>query len=637
MDPLKHPSSDETKKDKVAATDELMQWLINVATNCELQRTQYETRAARNMRLVKGLPVEDQSVVSNVRKRRKLMFRKIWSSGYRILASLYQAFLQDMNQFKLEGRDEDKDPSYAKVLQKVVEYYRDRLMRRRSLFVQFLWNFLDIIFLGYTYGKLYWRYNEDADEDYLDYKAYPPEQVGCDWTAVIPDEMRYFYFDNYVTIEQMEDEGYTKSQIEDCAHCSVSSSPLRAVRYFKTSDPLQNVNTNPETNYPESGKGSPAMEDASTKLIRVREMFWRRHGKLYFSVINPEGKVWLKEPHVWYSKVGPLITGSMLLESHKSGGEGIAEPMEGPQESLNYNINIRKDNVDMALRVRPVYDRDANVDIAALLDHKTGMPIGVDGDVNAALKFDRPPDVTQSSYAEGGQDINIMDEYTGTNPTKMGNSNVDKTGVAQINQQEGGAKIDLFVATIGETFFRQWFYVAAETCAKMCTDEKVLRIANEALRKEDPKALSAGQVLYDLEDLDVDVIVQIGAGTVSRGVQLQQYTAFIGQAIQANNVAALMLKSGIQPPEGLTLINVSKILIDMAPLMGIKQIKDYEIPLGGPQGQPGQPGQPGGAAEQQAAGKTAPQPNDDGAGLQDVLSNVFQHSVMNSSFPRGQR
>lgn len=647
MQPDKHYAveADAAEAKKESPTPELMQQLLEMKTTSDLWRSRLEYQAARNMRLVKGLPVEDQSIVSNVRKRRKLYFRKIWSSGYRVLASMYQAFLQDFNQFRLEGRDEDKDPAYAKVLQKLVEYYRDRLMRHRSLFVQLLWNFLDVIFLGQCFGKLYWRYNEETGDDTLDYKAYPLDQIGCDWSAVLPSEMSYYYFENYVNHNQLEEE-YGETLAKECTPTSVHISPLRAVRYYKTPDPLLNVQDNPETTYPEAGTGTQPPHDQHLNLYKVIEFFYRKRGKMYMCVINPEGKVFLKDPQVSpYGKISVLIIGNMLLEAHKAVGEGMAEPMEGPQESLNYNINVRKDNVDMALRVRPVYDRDANIDLAALLDHRTGLPIGVDGNVNDAIKFERPPDVTQSSYTEGSQDISIMDEYAGTNPTKQGNTNVDKTGVAQINLSEGSAKIDLYIATVGETFFRQFFWTATQLVAKFCTDEKAMRIANESLRRLDPNQ-HKGPNVYDFEDLDVDVITEVGAGTVSRQVRIQQYTQFIGQAIQANNVTALMLKSGIQVPGGVTLMNVTKLLTDLAPELGFRNIKDYEIPVGPPPQQPGQPGQPGqGAQDQQAAGANAPQPNSNNdtslpqqnGGLDDVLQRVLGRTMMDASLPRGNR
>jgi hypothetical protein len=644
MNPIEHHSVDKATEDvKIdKPTDELMVQLLSMKTTSDLWRDRLEYQAARSMRLVKGLPVEDQSTVSNVRKRRKLYFRKIWSSGYRILASMFQAFLQDMNQFRLEGRDEDKDPTYARVLQKLVEYYRDSLMRRRSLFVQFLWNFLDVIFLGQCYGKLYWRYNEETGDDHLDYKAYPLDQIICDWSAVLPSEMSYYGFENYLNKNQLEEE-YGEEIAKKCVPTSVHVSPLRSIRYYKTPDPLMKISDNPETTYPEAGTGTQPPHDQSLNLYSVIELFYRKRGKKFMVVINPEGKVYLKDPQVSpYGKIDTLICGSMLLEAHKAVGEGMAEPMEGPQESLNYNINVRKDNVDMALRVRPVYDRDANIDLAALLDHRTGLPIGVDGNVNDAVKFDRPPDVTQSSYVEGSQDINIMDEYAGTNPTKQGNTNVDKTGVAQINLSEGSAKIDLFIATVGETFFRQWYYTATELVAKFCTDEKAMRIANEALRRDDPKA-HTGPNIYDLEDLDVDVITEVGAGTVSRQVRVQQLNQFIGQSIQANNVTALMLKSGIQVPGGVTLLNITKMLLDMAPELGIRNVKDYEIPVGPPPAEPGQPGS--GGQDQKAAGANAPQPNSNNdnslpaanGGLDDVLQRVLGHSMMNSALPKGER
>jgi hypothetical protein len=611
MDPTKHKSYEADSSQK--ATDELMTYLLAVKQESDDYRTVIENRAARNMRLVKGMPVEDKSDINNVTKRRKMYFRKIWSSGYRLLASSYQAFLQERS-FRYTGRDTESDPAKAKVLQFVAEYRYDQMMRQQSLFVQFMWTFLDIIFCSIGVGKLCWKYNEDTGEDRPEFIAYPLEQIGMDWNAATPDKMRYCYFENYMTKEELEEYGY--ENISSAMPCVMSSSPLRAVRYNNSRDPMSKQEST--QHYPEPGKSGATSSQNVLQRYKVVEFFYRKKNKIYMAVINPEGKVFFKKPIANpYGKIMPMLVGQMILEAHKPTGEGFPEPLEGPQESANYMINVRKTNVDLALRVRPVYDRDANVDVAALLNHKSGLPIGVDGNVENAVKFDRAPDVTQSSYMEVANDFSIMDEMSGVTDTKRGTLDNEKATVAQINQAEGNAKIDLFLATIGETFMKQFFYNLGCMISKFETDEKVFRVANEQLRKEDPKMMEGKENIYDLEDFDADVVVEVGASTTSKELKIRQGMLLLDRAIQSNNVVALMLKNGIQPQGEVSMFNISKFIADMAPDLGYKNVKDYQMPVAPPQ-QEG--AAPGGDMNQQAEGQEAPQPN--GAG-QDNMSEVI--------------
>jgi hypothetical protein len=93
----------------------------------------YRTRWTKNIKLVKGIDDEGPAR-SKIRKRSRLFFRKTWATGWRLLASFYAAFLKDQDHFKIEGRDTLEDPGKARVLQYVVEYRRDRMLRTQSLF-----------------------------------------------------------------------------------------------------------------------------------------------------------------------------------------------------------------------------------------------------------------------------------------------------------------------------------------------------------------------------------------------------------------------------------------------------------------------------------------------------------------------
>ena len=102
----------------------------------------YQQRWADNLRLMKGVWAPEEKTRSEVRGRSKLFFRKIWSTVWRLMASMYNAFLRDPDQVRLQGRmGNDQDVHKAGVLQVMAEYHRDRMYRTQDLFLQHLWGF----------------------------------------------------------------------------------------------------------------------------------------------------------------------------------------------------------------------------------------------------------------------------------------------------------------------------------------------------------------------------------------------------------------------------------------------------------------------------------------------------------------
>ena len=166
-------------------------------------RSSYDSRWAKNLRLMKGIFSEKERTDSIVRKRSKIFFRKIWASVWRITASLYELYLKDPDTFRIEGRDGFEDPVKARLLQFMVEYRRDRLMRTQSLFKKFIWGFQNILGLGWTVGKLSWEYNQATGVDGPRFVLYPNEQVYPDLSAETKEDMQYIISQPLINLPQL--------------------------------------------------------------------------------------------------------------------------------------------------------------------------------------------------------------------------------------------------------------------------------------------------------------------------------------------------------------------------------------------------------------------------------------------------
>jgi hypothetical protein len=268
--------------------------------------------------------------------------------------------------------------------------------------------------------------------------------------------------------------------------------------------------------------------------------------------------------------------GTCLTEAHKLVGEGFPESMEGPQESFNHNLNARKDNVSLALNGMSVVSRYGGVDLQSLTNSRPGGIIMAD-DINA-VRERQIPDVTQNAYMESSADEGMMQEVAGVTAQHLGLGRNEKATVAQINQAEGGAKIDLYISIVGETFVRDFYSQLAYLIQRFETDEMVFRIANANLRQEGYE----GEDIYDL-DFEADCIVNVGLGTVGRQQDIQMMSMAMDRAIMSNQATVALMQSGATPPVGgFKLIDTTAFMEDMLPKLGRKDLGRYFITVNPP-------------------------------------------------------
>jgi hypothetical protein len=577
--------SERPKKDdpNQKTLDMLSKWQ---AESNDMKST-YEARWAKNLKLSAGMPTIAESTTSRVRQRDKQYFRKIWATKKRLVASLYAAFLQDYDNVKIEGRDKLNDFFRAGVLQEMVNYRKDQLINTKYLILKHTIAFEDILDYGWCVGKLAWDFDPKGGIDEPDYVIWPPEQCYPDMSAETPDKMKYIIFESYLNKEQLEEKGF--QNIDECEKVSIPYNDVRAVRHNIHKDPLQNTG---EKDYPSPGHGmGDRVDEQVRELFRVWECFWKEGAEIKFCVTNGD-KVFLRNPRSNpYKKILPAVIGFCLTVPHRLIGEGLAEPLEGPQESYNYNLNIRKDNVALCLNAPTIVNRFANVDLGSLVNVRAGGVVLADDSSENAVRKLQMGDVTQSSYGEASADDFMMQEMSGITAGKQGMERSDKATVAQINYQEGNEKIAYFVALVGETYWRSFNYQLAYMVQNFETDEKVIRIANSSFQQKEEAPFMPYIDMVD--DFDADIKITLGPQAAGRNQEIQNTMLLMDRSVMYNQQLMGLLQAGVLKADDAKFLNISALAEDLLPALGKRSQQRYFIAAQPPPPQEGTGGNGG--------------------------------------------
>lgn len=579
--------------------EDILQYVGEIQREATNLRSSYENRWQRNIKLLKGVPLEDKTSRSDIRNRNKLYFRKIWAIRWRLAASVYSAYLRDPDQFKIEGRDTDLDPQKAKALQFMTQYRIDKMNRESYLFLKHIWSIMNAIDMGICTAQFSWEYNPELGKDGPVYTVYPVEQVYLDLAAETPDQMRWVIFEDFMSKAQMEEMGY--DNIDEAQAEGIPSNSVRASRMSGTVDPIQNPGPK---EYPASGRYIDGENDVvGSNVYRVWKCFYKQGGKIKFCVTNKDKVILKAAVDSPYGKMFPLVYGTCLTEPHKMIGEGMPEPLEAFQESYNFTLNQRKDNIALLLSRPTVVSRYGNVDLNALAHRVTGKAILAD-DTNA-IKEMEVGDFTGSAYRDAASDINSMQDISGITSSVEGQGDSGTATGDQINLSQGNAKIELYLAILGQTYFKSFYSLLAYYIQRFETDDVAFRVANTKLNQEGLPGVDK------VDDFDADVVVNVGMAYVGREQTIRQTLLVMDRAAVFNASQIQLMQSGAQPPEGgFKLVDSTAFVEDMLPLLGKKDFKRYFVSMQPPPSpMAGMAAALGGGGEQAEAqaGQGAPQ------------------------------
>ena len=599
----KDAETSEERKNRVdpdGVLDKVCRW----HSKSKADLTMYQERWAQNLKLMKGVWDSGEKTRSEVRGRSKLFFRKVWSTVWRLLAAMYNAFLRDPDQVRLAPETSDPvDAHRAGVLLELVNGYKRKMDRTQNLFLQQVWGFYNALTYGLGVGLLSWEYDKSKKIDGPRFKVFEPERVFPDMTASLESEMEYIIFESFHSLAELRARGY--ENLDELESSTTESSTLRSVRHLNTQDPVQNPG---ENEYPRPGRYAGAENgkkpDEVHDKIKVWQVFYREMGKIYYCVTAGD-QVILKKPELSkYGDVYPTVMGVCLTEPHKLIGEGFPEPLEGPQVSLNDVINRRKDNVSLALNKHSIVSRYGNVDLGSLMNSRAGG-ITLADDVNAVREREMG-DVTQSAYVEAQADEGMMQEMSGVTPAKAGLEKAAKATTAQINLTESNAKFDFFIALIGESWMKSFYQKLTYMVQRFHTDKKKLQVATQSYRQKNKLGYDALPTdMNNVDEFDADVIVDVGIGTAGRENSIRETMLAMDRAVQANQSMIQLISTGAVPQRNLKLFDTSKFMEQLLPKIGYKNVQDYFIEVSQPPPEQGSPG--GGRAIAAAAGAMQPQ------------------------------
>lgn len=269
-------------------------------------------------------------------------------------------------------------------------------------------------------------------------------------------------------------------------------------------------------------------------IVWVRENFIRTDGRdMCFYTVGGEAMLTDPKPteEVYPEQGGqrPVTLGCSLIEAHKVYPIGIPALTRGVQQEANEHANLRIDAARLAMSGRPIVRAGRNVNLRNLSRHIPGQPIMVreDGDV----KWDRPPDVGASAYAEQDR-LNVdFDELAGNFST----SSVQTS--RQLNETVGGMNIlaadanqmaDYDLRVFVETWVEATLMQVIRLEQYYETDPTIMTLAGQKARLVMRYGIDT--VTDDMLEREMVVSVNVGIGATDPGRKLQRLTTALAAA-----------------------------------------------------------------------------------------------------------
>lgn len=211
-----------------------------------------------------------------------------------------------------------------------------------------------------------------------------------------------------------------------------------------------------------------------------------------------------------YEHGRPYAFGSALIEAHKNYPGGLPKLAEGLQDLANDVANLRIDNVKLSMVGRYFARRGRGIDLRALIRNTPGSVVTMT-DPNNDLKWDRPQDVTRSSYEEQDRINMDMDDLTGN----MNHATVGAN--RKLNETVGGLELmnsgkDMVQEYLLRTIVETWVEPALKQIVKLEaiheSDQNVMLIAAN-------KADTDIDTAFRLLPIEANLTVNIGFGATS--------------------------------------------------------------------------------------------------------------------------
>lgn len=531
-----------------------------LARDCYESSTQWINSGRRlkwsdSLRAFQSMHANSSKYLSNDYKYRSRLYRPKTRTMVRTSeAETANAFFsnEDVVSIAAQNDNDKQQQASAEIMKELLQY---RLTKTIPWFLTLVGARQDAEVMGICIGKAYWKYSERLREIEKRPRLDP-------FTSMhMQDEAGEHLHDEYEIYEKVDDHPWVDLVAPENFRFDPGAdwrNPVATSPYIIEMIPMYVCDVRAKI---ESGEwldvaessilGSTDLEDDTTRRAReqgrvpgkdndiarprdydicwVRENVMRYQGRdwHYYTLSSAGELLTMPKPleDVYFQGVRPWVCGNIVVEAHKTYPSGKVELVRDLQMQANDVVNLRLDNVKLALNPRQFVKSGQGIDPQDLRIFNPGKVVILPGDPRQDITWDRPPEVTASAYQEQDR-INIdFDELSGTMTSSsiQANKHVFETAANMEMMQGNASKIGeyeqrVFVETFVEPLIRQ--LIKLEQAYE--TDPVILSIAGQNAKLL--QKFGMNQITDELLRQELTTRVNVGIGATNPQTKLKNFS-----------------------------------------------------------------------------------------------------------------
>jgi hypothetical protein len=258
-------------------------------------------------------------------------------------------------------------------------------------------------------------------------------------------------------------------------------------------------------------------------------------------------------------------------ESHKLEGKSFPWITDSLQKETNAQRNQEREAVARALRPHVYINRDAGVDLMALVNRRIGNYVQGDGPAGEAIQelpTMNPMAITASHQARTDRDYSengLSENLVG------GNSGDDTATEATQRLQNANKKISAVIKNLANTAYLPALRMLLRLDQTYCTDEFVQSVTG--------KLLGWGRSADGVPSLasiqgDFDLKLNLGIG---KQAQLNKMLLLLDRMNQSNQSLAQLVQLGVVDPKSVSFGDPMKVFDYILSISGNKNVGEFKI------------------------------------------------------------
>lgn len=530
-------------------------------------------KVADSLRAFQGLHPANSKYLSNDYRYRSRLFRpKTRATVRKAEASTAEAFFANEDVVNIQAIDDDnpKQQASAEINKELLQY---RLTSTIPWFLTLVGARQDAEITGICLGKAYWKYAEKKTDTIQKPKLHPvfglpmPDEDG---NPIMEDYDVFLKTQDHPWVDLIAFENFRFDPGADWRNPIATSPYTIEMIPMYIADVMEKIHSG-EWNYVSESavRGSVDLDDDTTRRSReqgrvpgkdhdawkprqfdicwVRENIVRHKGRDWHFYSLSSGGELLTNPvpleEVYLHGIRPYVCGFILPEAHKVYPSSKVELMKDLQTQINDVTNLRLDNVKLALNPRQFLKAGQGIDPQDMRTFMPGKTIITSTKDNPkdAIIWDRPPEVTASSFQEHDRlNVDVDELVGGTSITTMQAQPQIYRTTDNMEMLDGNASIleEYDLKVFAETFVEPLIKHLVKLEQAYETDATILAIAGQKAQLY--QKFGMDQITDELLNQELTIRVNVGLGATKPEKKLNNLTKAAGVINQIFGPAAAM-------------------------------------------------------------------------------------------------